>query len=289
MAKRVFSNDMVAHVWAQQSQPDGRSANGQFYFRDSVIYSYGGHFPIARSMVAGDVLMTTKRCSVTTAKHISRASRAVHGRTVFYVPDVLADCPSDHGVNYDAYITAAKRAIDGAKRARSRASRLLANAHSAINEANEYNERFALGRKLLTLEGLDASAAELIERVRVQDEAEGARRRAADRKAALASRERLREWLSGADVRPPHTLRPMVRVRGDHVETTWGAVVPLAAALHVWEQFQACRASRLTIANVNQRIGDFTLECISPNAIRVGCHVIPYRFALCAAKAAGLA
>src|SRR5579885_821779 len=40
MTRTVFDNHMVAHVWAQQSQPYGKSGNGNFSFRDSLLFSY---------------------------------------------------------------------------------------------------------------------------------------------------------------------------------------------------------------------------------------------------------
>ena len=39
-----YSNDMVAHVWAQMNKDSGDSNNGQFYFRGPRLYSYGSHF-----------------------------------------------------------------------------------------------------------------------------------------------------------------------------------------------------------------------------------------------------
>lgn len=47
--KTVFPNiSMVCHVWAQRSQPFGKTGNGNVYFDGSTIYSYGWHFPIAK-------------------------------------------------------------------------------------------------------------------------------------------------------------------------------------------------------------------------------------------------
>jgi hypothetical protein len=37
----VFPNAQLAHVWAQQRQSAGRSANGNFYFEGPCLYSYG--------------------------------------------------------------------------------------------------------------------------------------------------------------------------------------------------------------------------------------------------------
>ena len=45
--KTVFKIDEVAHIWANQTQNEGRTSANNFYFRDRAIYSYGSHFCIA--------------------------------------------------------------------------------------------------------------------------------------------------------------------------------------------------------------------------------------------------
>jgi hypothetical protein len=75
--KTVFSKDMVAHVWAQQSQHEGRTATGNFYFRDSTLYSYGSHFIVGKfEEFQGKrcILMSTRTYSVTTSsqQHLAR-------------------------------------------------------------------------------------------------------------------------------------------------------------------------------------------------------------------------
>lgn len=90
--KRVFSNDMVAHVWAQRSQSEGRNGNRSFSFQDSVIYSYST--PIA-AFVQGTrkrfaCLITAASHSMTTAsKHKPNVYRAVSGVPIFTVPYVV--------------------------------------------------------------------------------------------------------------------------------------------------------------------------------------------------------
>src|SRR3954469_7899047 len=88
--KTVFSNSQVAHVWAQQNQASGRSNNGQFYFEGATIFSYGGHFPIARfagksvqpagsRFIKRVVLYTAADYSITTSRHKSYVQGALHG------------------------------------------------------------------------------------------------------------------------------------------------------------------------------------------------------------------
>lgn len=89
--RTVFTNHMVAHVWAQQNQSHGRSGNGHFYFRNRTIYSYRDSYPIGHfTGVVHDgkqvVLFQEDRYSVSTAQHINMAKRAVHHALCFDVP-----------------------------------------------------------------------------------------------------------------------------------------------------------------------------------------------------------
>lgn len=71
--KYVHTADMVAHLWANQSQESARVAHGNFYFEGDTIYSYGSHFPIAKIVKhkgKSVVLFTTRGYSPTTSKHI---------------------------------------------------------------------------------------------------------------------------------------------------------------------------------------------------------------------------
>lgn len=92
--KHVFTNSMVAHVWAQRSQPSGRS--GSMRFDGTVGYSY--QTPVAHiveAMGTGPnlnrtvLLMVPNSWGNTTGKHLSLYHRAYSG-DVFVVPEIFA-------------------------------------------------------------------------------------------------------------------------------------------------------------------------------------------------------
>lgn len=83
-----YSNDMVAHVWAQMNKDSGDSNNGQFYFRGPRLYSYGSHFVAGFIDVEGRAWMNGDSYSPTTSKHMSYAWRAVSHRKRFRVPSL---------------------------------------------------------------------------------------------------------------------------------------------------------------------------------------------------------
>lgn len=95
-----FSNDMVAHVWAQYVQTFGASGNGNFYFKGRTLFSYGPHFAAGYLLPlpgdptgAGVALVNADDSTPTTGRHVSDAAGAARHRGVFRVPELtrLAD------------------------------------------------------------------------------------------------------------------------------------------------------------------------------------------------------
>lgn len=85
MARKVFDNHMVAHVWAAQSQGEGRSANSNFFFHQGTIYSYRTSRPLAHIMPEetwqeGNRLIIINRdsYSVSTSRHLRYVDSATH-------------------------------------------------------------------------------------------------------------------------------------------------------------------------------------------------------------------
>lgn len=84
--KRIVSGKQVASLWASQAQSEAFNQGRTLFFRDSGIYSYGRHFPIARHMKAPNghvfVAFTTQGYSVTTAKHMSWVRNTLKGVSI---------------------------------------------------------------------------------------------------------------------------------------------------------------------------------------------------------------
>src|SRR5258708_3604600 len=84
-AKHVFDTGEIPHLWAHKVQESARNAQGNLYFENDTIFSYGSHFPIARHVVdyptkknpKPAILFTTRSYSVTTSGHISAVRSAI--------------------------------------------------------------------------------------------------------------------------------------------------------------------------------------------------------------------
>lgn len=120
---QVFTVDMVAHVWAQQSQESGRSHNGNFYFEGAKLYSYGPHYVVGVFAAPGGpvFLNSTSSTPTTNGKHRGPAYWAVRHLEPLYLPELEdiadtitragrnggklpADAPEHHKRNAESYL-----------------------------------------------------------------------------------------------------------------------------------------------------------------------------------------
>ncbi len=138
MAKRiryVHPVDMVAHLWANQSQDSARDKRGNFYFYGDTIYSYGAHFPIARHVATKRgraVLFTTRGYSVTTTGHKWTVEGACRHLTVFHVQDPTSSDRKGQFAEYrQRYVELARKY----SRARSNKPWILGSLRDTVAEA----------------------------------------------------------------------------------------------------------------------------------------------------------
>ena len=87
--KKVFSNTSeVVHVFAQQTQSEGRNGTSSIYFRDNKIYSYGSHYLLGEFINSETIIINDFGYSVTTSKHISELINATSQYKQFFTSSI---------------------------------------------------------------------------------------------------------------------------------------------------------------------------------------------------------
>jgi hypothetical protein len=281
--KTVFSKDMVAHVWAQQSQYEGRTATGNFYFRDTTLYSYGNHFIVGKfEEFKGKscILMSTRSYSVTTASQQAIARQAIRNTPlpVFYVP-----CPEEFGVkNKTIWDREIKALLERAAVARTKRDSLMQEAADLAAMGNSYAAFFELPWTVAIPElseefctNIRKENKEAALQARIKKETR--ERAEAHIKATCVS-----EWQLGIIDSIPYGYRPtdaLLRVRNDEVQTSHGATVSTSQALRILPVIRNCRDTQTGfIANGRtEHIGQFAVREIKSNGdMVVGCHSIKW-------------
>lgn len=304
--KKVLKNHQeVAHVWASQSQAEGRSGN--MFFNGPSIFSYGEHFEIARIVAPKVVLFNEARYSSSTGKHQSYTWRAVSHMKVYTVPSMF-----DHNTNVDYLTKGILSAVETIKKSRTGMSNYYAHVLADQKTAAEYVAQFKKDitpgrrRALLVLTKKvfftdaerkvwklkEAKHAEVMERTRItrkrNDEIRWANRgRILDENKAhvtalveVAERVWLDEitemtraaWVAGeSQARIPYDSPVMLRIVAGEIETSQGAIVPIEGAKELWAKLSAGEQIE------GFQIGHYTVSGIHDKKLVIGCHRIPLR------------
>jgi hypothetical protein len=192
--KTVFTNDMVAHVWAAQTQHHGQNGKGTFRFQGASLYSYRVEIAriVAPSAKTKAVLLNDRSYSVTTSAHQSRARRAVSHLPRFSVPTALWEKPKEAHL---AILANAVELLNKASRARVSGPYYLDMARARVEEANNFARLFKLRAPNAVLDD------DLVAAVRRREDAVKRQERRDAREAAARQlriyRERAEAYLAG--------------------------------------------------------------------------------------------
>lgn len=257
--KHVFNdNREIAHLWFHGAYGNARNPRSNFYFSGDTIYSYGSHFPIARLVKnkAGNqaVLMTTRKYSPTTAKHIRTVWSAIRVRTgdawvpaegwqIFNVPEPT-DFTHSQLAGYQSRITElGKTVLQSRIREKTKAER-FSKLVLLVTEANDFAKFTGVKKRFAVPANVEVLSAELGKIVK-REEQEKKRRQVAQEKEwkwqTAKQREEyqsaLKGWLAGEQVylprNPDGNREAYLRVNpvdSTVVETSQGARFPVSHA-----------------------------------------------------------
>ena len=279
--KKVFSsNSQLAHVWANQLQPEGRASS--MFFNGPVIYSYGHHYEIARFVEATNgqkvCFVNANGYSNSTAKHTAHVWSAIpDGIPTFKVPFLSGSSfyygSRQHYFNVEhlpgiisAMLVECKNFIYDQLKART-------NFYS-FNQASGTYETIVEICQLFDLE-IPArpenwdDAKKKAEHLR---NTQGERQRAKELKELEKSKELLAKWLqhefNGQLYNVPVHLR--ISRDGRLIETTKGAKVDLQAGLRLLAKLRNNQDVK------GEKIDGFTLIENTLDHVKIGCHTISW-------------
>jgi hypothetical protein len=286
--KKVFSSQaQLAHIWAQQTQSEGRTSN--MFFRDTEIFSYGNHYLAADIHTTSDgkkfAIVNSYNYSNSTAKHLSRIRSALRG----LMPYFHGSNPNDPTKTLAEMIEAEKQFWAETLRVKkvSRQSDIDWKIERIVEFRDELNQL----RKLLGLETQylfdhelvpirlylhkrleryhELNTPEMIAKKKVEREKREAR---AEKSKQEKQKELIEKFRKGESVGYIDLAYELLRVQGNEVVTSRGARVPL---------IQAKTALLSILGNqdiLGSRIGSFQIDRIDEiqddKVIKIGCHRI---------------
>lgn len=205
--KHVFSGDMVAHVWAQQTVDWGKRSDGRVYFRRDTIYSYGDHFPIARFVEHKGkraVIFNARKYSVSTSKHQGMVRSALRGLNIPVIKVEVENLdfgrPEWRAVK-EHYTKVCEQNIIKAARARRNPECAMEAAKEAVRTANQFAEFFGLKDRLKEPKFTAEFLRDAKERANKHAAAEAAKTRKLNAEREAAIQKAIGLYRQGADCR----------------------------------------------------------------------------------------
>lgn len=277
--KKVFSSIREAiHIYANDPAREGRSSSVSF--NNNVLFSY--NTAIAEHVTGANgetaIILNRQSYSNTTSKQQSIARSASSHLKQIYIDHVGYNVQSLKPSEYRGlsvadlisnYERAAAENLAKASRARKNGGLYRSAAYNGLIELKNYLAFFGIAYEAGDLSTLEADA---IEADRVYREQK--RKREAERKAEQA--EALEAWRNGEDKRHYFEVTAL-RIKGETIETTKGANIPLDHAIKAWPLFSRIIKSGETFYPQGHAIhlGHYQVRKADKNELIVGCHNIP--------------
>lgn len=303
---KIVKNEMVAHLWAAQTQPEARTSNNSMSFSGGALYSYA--MQIGNIVNVGDISVillnpSARNRSHTTNQHFTYALMAstqfVHRYIVPRI-SIWHNPESDHKINLEFLVTQYNVAVEKMMKA-TKSDYWNSQGRKALEikrgEINGYSMIFDLEAPKIDFDAdcakIDARFIRLAALASDPKKVAARQRREAKRQAAKAEQERLEAlsqlekltaWLNGENVKLPWQgfKTPQggayLRIKGETLETSLGAQVPLAEALEVVKTVDTLLTNQIKTAfEPRMRVGSFYVDKIHPNGdINAGCHFIEF-------------
>lgn len=277
--KKVFSSNREAiHIFANDPEREGRASSVSF--NDGVLFSY--NTAIAEHVTGANgetaLIVNKSNYSVTTSKHQSLLAYAANHQNILYIDHVGYNVqnlrPNEYrGLSVHDLISSYEREaaenLAKASRARKNGDQYRASAFNGLNELKKYLAFFGIEYEAGDLSELEAAAIEADKKARAIRKA-----REAERKAEQA--EALEAWRNGEDKRHYFEVTAL-RIKGDTIQTTKGANIPLDHAIKAWPLLNRIANSDEVFYPQGHAIhlGHYTISRADKNMLVVGCHNIP--------------
>jgi hypothetical protein len=264
--KTVFNNSELAHIYANQTQQRGRNSSSTFYFEGKTIYSYGGHFPIAKIVTNENglerMLFTYRTYSNTTGKQISIVRNATRQYNKLY-----CHTPSlNHSSNFASWLQLAEH--EATKLIKAKKPELYLNELSRLNsQVIEYAQFFDLEIPVTLTAVLSIKdKSENLEYMSKKNELIKLENAKKQKEEKIKFKEQLKKWFNFETGRIYGGFNlDFLRVNENRVETTQAVQIPIEIAKRLHNKIKT------NSLQVGESILNYKVNEVG-NIIKIGCH-----------------
>ena len=259
--KTVFTNSEIFHVFNEQKQETGRTPNGNLFFENNKIYSYGYHYLLGEFIDENTIVINNSGYSRTTNTHISMLRNATRDKKQFFTEQVD---PKKALINLENWLNKLPRA-----------TRLKQDYILEIDFCfKKYTEFIDYTKKEISI--LNKETHEKIVALKdsfyndfenLEQEIKEQQKRQKE-KEKQAIKENLIKWKSNEiNYFRNNTGKDFLRLIGENIETSQGVKIPIIEAKRLLKL--------IDIKNIiGQRVDDRFVVRSFDTILRVGCHNI---------------
>jgi hypothetical protein len=274
--RQIYSEGMVAHLWANRAVDFARTHDNDFAARGDTLRSRTT--AIARwTTFGGREIVLLNRSEIAGKYEVRNALKED-------VPVVEVVNPDDAVL--DAHLLKFRDAVDGALlsaskvRAGHNRDALLRDARRDADLHNEAVRFFGSVAPLLEIPPeFEQAVAQAQGREAEREKAREELRRVDHERQLELDRQVLVDWLEGrTDSTPRTAVRTLLRIKGNLVQTSRGAEIPVRHAKILWPHLLRNRRDHTSVSGeLRVRLGQFKLDSIEADgSIHVGCHHIEF-------------
>jgi len=279
--KTVFKNNsQTAHMWASQTQEYGKSPGGNLFFEGDTIYSYGHHYAVAKLYtIKGQkiCLINTTSYSSSTSKHQSAVSQAIPKRIAtknvsnpLNIEDSLIHAAGELTTQFFNLFTC-NRAYHNTlywQQIEIGTHNKLCDLFNKPKHRVDVSDDFiGLVKAKLALNIKKTKAFE--KKLEAGRRAQAAEREKKNKQLKIKAIEDSKLWVKGQINSIPNSCLldgVLVRVKGDIVETSDSAEVPLPEAKAFLKRLLQGKAVE------GEKVGPFEYESFNGKILTIGCH-----------------
>lgn len=267
----------VAHEWANNSDNNTSATSANLFFAGGAIYSYGGHFMIAKHVwnEQGEhaVLFTEQTYSRTTSKHVSIVASASSHLTKIFVPDPTSTKEELFNSWQVAIVTVAHH-LGMAKKP----EKYILQIQQILGQAKRYAAFFGyqLPEQLLSAGSIEdfPQFCAYLQKERELREVKDKKER---RIRLSAQNKQLQNWRSFKNnyLRTYDGLDYLrFDVKTGQVETTQSVRFPLSAGHQLYQYVIATNVKGGCTNCGEQFLDKYAIYEVNKNYIRIGCHKV---------------
>lgn len=273
--KKVFNNAELCHVWASESQSQGRNSNGSMFFESNIIFSYGRHYVAAviHTNNKGEkiALVNSYNYSMTTAKQLGHVRSALNGRMT-YVSSETPDC-------IDSTIDALKQSVKTLQVEQRNVRKKYSVLESIQDSIKNINDLLSFqGKASFYLSHDEMEEILSLDKLKQQKIKDSETKKHAAMLAEYLPEVEL--WKTGQNTKSiPYKVQQIV---GDivrlnnkgEVETLRGATVPYSHAMRLLSLYVNGKVRQ------GERVGHYTVDQVQGEKMKIGCHLIDVKQAM---------